>query len=154
MRIIAVLGVAAALALTACTPADEEPTAVQTSQSGKAASSSKAAPKPVPVKLTAKRIPFSKAEFGTGGPYACVKAVITNQTKKTLDVNPFFFSITGTDGEKRQAAVGAAEGEFDTLTLAPGEKASGVVCAETKVPAKTLTFSEAGVDEAARAEVG
>lgn len=152
------LALAAAVALTAaCTPVEEQPPAVQpaATEGGKAAAgkapSSKAAA--TPIKLTAKRVAYPKQEFATGGPYSCVKAVITNQKKSALDVNPFFFAITGTDGEKRKGEVGAAEGEFETLSLAPGEKASGVVCAETKVPAKLVTFSD-GLDEVARAEVG
>ena len=135
-----------------CTMPADEPTAVQPPESGDSASaSSKAA---VPVKLTAKRIAYQKAEFASGGPYSCAKVVVTNQTKSNLEINPFYFAITGVDGEKRQAAVGAATHEFDTLTLAPGEKASGTVCTETKVAPKVVTFTDPAFDEAARAEVG
>ena len=139
------------LALTGCA-IPEDPTPVQPAEKGNAGGEEgkKAAP---PIKLTAKRIPYRADEFASGGPYSCVKAVVTNQTKGNLEINPFFFAITGTDGEKRQAAVGAAKNEFDSLTLAPGEKASGTVCAETNVPAKTLTFTD-GLSEAARAQVG
>ena len=139
------------LALTGCVP--EEPTPVQPAEKGAAGGETegtkKAAP---PIKLTAKRIPYRPDEFATGGPYSCVKATVTNGTEGNLEINPFFFAITGTDGEKREAAVGAAKNEFDSLTLAPGEKASGTVCAETKVAAKVLTFTN-GFSEAARAQV-
>lgn len=149
--LIVALSIFLGIGLTACVP--EEPTPVQPAEQGDAAGKktkeSKAA-KP-PVKLTAKRTPYRADEFASGGPYSCVKAVVVNQTEGNIDVNPFDFSITGTDDEKREAAVGAAVGEFDSLTLAPGEKASGTVCAETKVPAKTLTFGLYG--ERARAQV-
>ena len=133
---------------TACVP--EEPTPVQPAQQGDAGGKKTKESKP-PVKLTAKRTPYRADEFASGGPYSCVKAVVVNQTEGNIEVNPFDFSVTGTDGEKREAAVGAAVNEFDSLTLAPGEKASGTVCAETKVPAKVLTFGLYG--EQARAAV-
>lgn len=149
-KLIALAAVLFGLTLTGCVP--EEPTPVQPAEKGAAGGetegSKKAAP---PIKLTAKRVPYRAAEFATGGPYSCVKATVTNGTEGNLDVNPYDFSITGTDGEKRQAEVGAAKGEFDALKLAPGEKASGTVCAETKVPAKVLTFGT--FDEQARAQV-
>jgi hypothetical protein len=138
--------VAAAVALAACAAPADKPTAVQ---SGTAESSS-AAPKTVPVVMTAKTTPFVRAEFGTGGPYSCAKVVITNHTTGNVEVNPFFFELTGTDNEKRKGEVGAAKGEFEDLTLAPGEKASGTVCAEASVPVKQVTFTD-GVSEIARA---
>jgi hypothetical protein len=147
--------VATAVALlSACEVPAEDPTAVQPPESAGPGKSKKPTKKAVPVKISAKRVPYPKEQFATGGPYSCAKVVVTNQTKSNLDVNPYFFAVTGVDGEKREAAVGAAKGEFDSLTLAPGEKASGVVCTETEVAPKTVTFSEAGIDEAARAEVG
>lgn len=150
-KLLTLLAVLLGLALTGCAiPA--EPTPVQPAEKGAAGGESKAAKKQAPpIKLTAKRIAYRAQEFATGGPYSCVKAVVVNGTEGNVDVNPYDFSITGTDGEKRQAAVGAAVKEFDALTLAPGEKASGTVCAETKVPAKTLTFGVLG--EQARAQV-
>lgn len=149
-KLLALLAVLLGLALTGCAiPA--EPTPVQPAEKGAAGGESKAAKKTPPIKLTAKRTPYRAQEFATGGPYSCVKAVVVNGTDGNIDVNPYDFSVTGTDGEKRQAVVGAAVKEFDALTLAPGEKASGTVCAETKVPAKTLTFGVLG--EQARAQV-
>jgi len=140
---------------TGCEAPTDEPTAVQPAESkgdkdGKGGET-KTAP---PVKLTAKRIAYKKAEFATGGPYTCARVVVTNQTDKNLEVNPYYFAITGADGEKREAAVGAAEDEFDSLTLAPGEKASGTVCVETDVAPKVVTFTNELFEEAARAEVG
>jgi len=153
MRAIVALVSAALLTLTACTVPAADPTAVQPAESS-AADEKSAAPKAAPpVKLTAKKVAYPKDEFASGGPYSCVKAVVTNGTKGNLDVNPFFFAITGVDDEKREASVGAAKDEFDSLTLAPGEKASGVVCTETDVAPKVVTFTD-GINETARAEVG
>lgn len=149
-KLIALAAVLLGLALTGCVPA--EPTPVQTPEKGAAGETKGGEEKAPPIKLTAKRTPYRADEFATGGPYSCVKAVVTNHTEGKLEINPFFFAITGTDGEKREAAVGAARHEFDSLTLAPGEKASGTVCAETKVPAKVLTFTD-GLSEQARAQV-
>lgn len=151
-RILLPLLAAAALVLAGCA-VPEGPTAVQPPEAGEPTGKSKAAKKAVPIKLTAKRTPYRAEQFATGGPYSCVRAVVTNQTQGNLQVNPYFFAITGTDGEKREAATGAAKREFHDITLAPGEKASGTVCAETKVPAKVLTFTD-GLSEAARAAVG
>ena len=130
-----------------------EPTPVQPAEQENAGgeNADEGAEKP-PVKLSAKRTPYKADEFASGGPYSCVKAVVTNQSQANVEINPFFFGITGTDGEKREAAVGAAANEFDSVTLAPGEKASGTVCSETTAPAKTITFTD-GLFEAARAEV-
>jgi hypothetical protein len=146
---------AAALFAAGCTMPADDPTAVQPPEAGDSAASTASSKAAVPVKLTAKRIAYQKEEFSSErGPFSCAKVTVTNQTKQNLDVNPFFFSITGTDGEKRQAKVGVAKHEFDSLTLAPGEKASGTVCTETSSPPKVVTFTDAGIGEAARAEVG
>lgn len=150
--IVAMVALLAGVLLAGACTVPQDPTPVQPAEQGAAeGSESEGAEKP-PVKLAAKRIPYKRDEFASGGPYTCVRAVVTNQSEGNVDVNPFFFAITGTDGEKREAAVGAAEDEFESLTLAPGEKASGTVCAETKVAPKVLTFTD-GLFEAARAEV-
>ena len=153
MKKIKVMVVALAGALLAGCAIPQDPTPVQPAEQGDAGGSKPEGKKATPpIKLTAKRTPYRADEFASGGPYSCVKAVVVNGTEGNLEINPFYFAITGTDGEKREAAVGAAKNEFDSLTLAPGEKASGTVCAETKVPAKTLTFTD-GLAEQARAQV-
>jgi hypothetical protein len=151
-KLITALTVLVGLATVACEPVAEDPAPVQGAgtKGGESGKTSKAAAPPI--KLTAKRIPYRAAEFATGGPYSCVKATIVNQTEGTLSVDAWSFAITGTDDVKRKAVVGAAVGEFDSLTLAPKEKASGTVCAETKVPAKTLAFTD-GLSGQARAAV-
>ena len=153
MRIRTIIVVAlAAVGLTACTYEGDEPTPVQPAESG-AASGGKPKKVDVPVKLTAKRIAYKKAEFATGGPYTCARVTVVNQSEGNVEVNQLYFAITGEDGEKRQAAVGAAKDEFDTLTLAPGEKATGTVCSETDSAPRVVTFTDPLFSEAARAEV-
>lgn len=122
-----------------------EPTAVQSAESRSPG---------IAIKLTAKRVPYPKARFAEGsGPFSCVKATITNQTKGNVQVNPLYFAITDTGGEKRNAELGVAEGQFEVLTLAPGERASGVVCTTSRMSAKVLTFTDAIHAELARAQV-
>lgn len=153
MKKLTVMVAILAGALLAGCAIPEDPTPVQPAEQGAGGSKSKGKKAAPPIKLTAKRIAYRADAYATGGPYSCVKAVVVNGTQGNVEVNPYFFAITGTDGEKRQAAVGVAKGEFDALTLAPGEKASGTVCAETKVAPKVLTFTD-GLSEAARAQVG
>jgi Domain of unknown function (DUF4352) len=152
MRTTLTLLAAAVLTLTGCSIPSEDPTAVQPAESGESGGElPKAAP---PVKLTATKTAFKKQEFVDAGPHTCARVTVTNNSKKNVEVNPFYFAVTGTDGEKRNAATGVARGEFDSLTLAPGEKASGTVCTETTSPPKVITFTDPTFAEAARAEVG
>lgn len=146
-----ILSVCATLGAAAC-EAPDEPTPVQPAESGKGGEG-KSKKVDVPVKLTAQRTPYKRDEFATGGPYTCARVTVVNQSKGNVEVNQFYFAITGEDGEKRQAAVGAAKDEFDTLTLAPGEKATGTVCSETESKPKVVTFTDPLFSEAARAEV-
>lgn len=153
-RIAALTAVFAALALTGCTP--EEPTPVQPAEQGAAGGESKSAsakPKTVPVQIKAKRAAFRPGPLNAGGAWTCVRATVTNNTAQNLDINPFFFELTDSGGQKRKAAVGEAEGEFDTMTLAPKEKASGLVCADGKFTPKTITFTKDGFGTNYRAEV-
>ncbi|MEV4670950.1 DUF4352 domain-containing protein [Actinomadura sp. NPDC049382] len=149
IALAAVLG----LALTGCAvPTEPEP--VQPAEKGAAGGeTTKATPKTVPVNLKAKRTAYEPGPISSGGKYTCVKVTVTNQTTKNLDINPFYFEVTDTGGTKRKAAVGEAEGEFDTMALAPKEKATGVVCAEGKFTPETVTFTKDGFGTNYRAQV-
>lgn len=108
------------------------------------------------VRISAKRSkakPFGDGVTVVGGPYTCVRAVVHNNTKTGLEVGPTYFYITGADGEKREISRGVSEDEFDSMTLAPGEKASGIACTETSSPPKFLTFVSVDMSELARTEV-
>jgi len=155
VRIRTIIVVAlAAVGLTACTYEGDEPTPVQPAESG-ASKGDKSATAKAPVKLTATRVKH-KAPEGlsvAGGPYSCVRVTVTSQSAKNVEINPWYFSVTGEDGVKRQGEVGVADDEFDALTIAPGERAVGVVCTETDSAPKIVTFTDPLFSEAARAEV-
>ncbi|GAA2145731.1 DUF4352 domain-containing protein [Actinomadura napierensis] len=148
MRIIAIAAVAV-LGLTACDPAAG--TTPETQTSTKAAGK----PKAVPIKLVAKRAHASKSVLSDGGALSCVKVTVTNQTKKSLAVNPLYFSITDAKGVKHSVdeAMGEYNGEIDATTLAPREKAVGLVCGKGRFVPKTLAMTNPLFSEAARAAV-
>jgi hypothetical protein len=143
----------AALSLTACNPADE-PTAVQPAKTG-AAASGKGAPKTVPIKLAAKRATADKSVLSQGGALSCARVTVTNRSTKNVEVNPLYFSLTDSGGTKHglDSALGEYEGQIDTTTLAPDEKATGLVCGKGKWTPKVVALTNELFTEAARAEV-
>ncbi|WP_339156071.1 DUF4352 domain-containing protein [Actinomadura luteofluorescens] len=152
-----ILGLAAVAVLTAGCNLEEDPVAVQSADSGKSAgkSSGAAKGKAFPIKLTAKRARASKSVLSDGGALSCVKVTVTNQTKKQLEVNPLYFSITDTKNTKHDSssALGEYEGQIDTTELAPGEKAAGLVCAKGAFRPKIVAMTNPLFSEAARAQV-
>jgi hypothetical protein len=84
-----------------------------------------------------------------------VKVTVNNQRKGQLAVNPLYFSITDTKGEKHDVAeaMGDYEGQVPTTSLAPGEKASGAVCARGDFTPKIVAMTDELLQEQARAEV-
>ncbi|WP_242906427.1 hypothetical protein [Actinomadura terrae] len=151
-KLAALVALAAALLLTGC-ETGTEPNAVQPAEAKGGKTSGKAKPKTVPVAIKAKRAAFRPGPLNDGGAFTCVKATVTNNTSKNLQVNPFFFELTDSGGEKRKASVGEAEGEFETMMLAPKEKASGLVCAEGRFAPKTITFTKDALGTNYRAQV-
>ncbi|WP_131740512.1 DUF4352 domain-containing protein [Actinomadura roseirufa] len=147
----ALLALLAPLALaTACDPASQ-PTAGQSG--GEAVAGQKKGP--VPIKLVAKRAAAAKSVLSDGGALSCVRVTVTNQTKKNLEVNPLYFSLTDTSDIKHDAslALGDYEGQIDTTSLAPKEKASGLVCSRGSFTPKTIAMTNPLFSEAARAQV-
>ncbi|MGI5326323.1 DUF4352 domain-containing protein [Actinomadura nitritigenes] len=158
MRIttIAALTGAAVLALAACDPAAGTTPETQTSGKSSVHATGKGkAAKRVPIKLVVKRATARKSVLSQGGALSCVKVTVTNQTKKPLEVNPLYFSITDTKGVKHTPddAMGEYEGEIDATTLAAGEKAVGMVCGKGHFTPKVLAMTNPLFSEAARAEV-
>jgi hypothetical protein len=148
-----------ALALTALTAAgcalpEEKPTAVQPAE--KASGKAKAKAKVTPIKLQAKRAKAKSSVLSTGGTLSCARVVVTNQSKKNVEVNPLYFSLTDTGGTKHDTteALAEYEGQVPTTTLAPGENAKGLVCAKGKFTPKIVAMTNPLFSEAARAEVG
>ncbi|MEV3921123.1 DUF4352 domain-containing protein [Actinomadura coerulea] len=152
-----IIGLAAVAVLTAGCNLEEDPVAVQSADPGKSAGKSSGATKrkTFPIKLTAKRAHASKSVLSEGGALSCVKVTVTNQTKKQLEVNPLYFSITDTKNTKHDSspALGEYEDQIATTELAPGEKATGLVCAKGSFRPKVLAMTNPLFDEAARAQV-
>jgi hypothetical protein len=153
MRAIAA-AVLTALTLTACTVPADEPTAVQPAESGQP--SEAATPKTFPIKLTATKATAKKSVLSDGGALSCAKVTVKNQTGKQVDVNPLYFSLVDTDGEKHDAgdALADYEDQIDATEIGPGEKVTGMVCAKGKFTPKVAVMTNPLFDEAARAEVG
>jgi hypothetical protein len=153
-KIIIAVGVAALL--SAGCEAAEDPVPVQSSGGAKAATGeTKKGGGKVPIKLVAKRARAKKSVLSDGGAISCVKVQVTNQTKKQVEVNPLYFSITDTSDTKHDAtsALGEYEGEIPTTSLAPGEKATGMICAKGRFQPKVIAMTNPLFSEAARAAV-
>lgn len=152
-----IIGLGAVAVLTAGCNLNQDPVTVQAADPGKSAAKSggAAGKKVFPIKLTARRAHAAKSVLSDGGALSCVKVTVTNQTKKQLDINPLYFSITDTDNTKHDStsALGQYEGQIDTTSLAPGEKATGVVCAKGNFRPKIVAMTNPLFSEAARAQV-
>ena len=155
MRAIVALVSAALLTLTACTVPAADPTAVQPAESS-AADEKSAAPKTFPIKLAATKATAKKSVLSDGGALSCAKVTVKNQTDKQADVNPLYFSLVDTSGEKHDAgdALADYEDQIDATEIGPGEKVTGMVCAKGKFTPKQVVMTNPLFDEAARAEVG
>ncbi|GAA4238695.1 hypothetical protein GCM10022254_55690 [Actinomadura meridiana] len=152
-----IISLGAVAVLTAGCNLEQDPVAVQSADPGKPAgkSGSPAKGKTFPIKLTAKRAHAKKSILSDGDALSCVKVTVTNQTKKQLEVNPLYFSITDTGNTKHDSssALGEYEGQIDTTSLAPGEKATGLVCAKGNFHPKIVAMTNPLFSEAARARV-
>ncbi|GAA1528219.1 hypothetical protein GCM10009678_07470 [Actinomadura kijaniata] len=153
-RLVAPATLVAALILATGCETGTEPVAVQPADKNAGNSNGKAG-KPVTVKLAAKKTTAKKSVLGEAGALSCVKVTVTNQRKKNLAVNPLYFSITDTKGQKHESseALAAYEGEMASTTLAPGEKATGVICGKGKFVPKIVAMTDELLQEQARAEV-
>ena len=156
--IVGLCALAAVTVLTAGCELEEDPVAVQSAgpdaSTGKDGGEAKGK-KTFPIKLTAKRARAKKSVLSDGGALSCVKVTVTNQTKKQLDVNPLYFSITDTGNTKHDSstALGDYDGQIATTELAPREKATGLVCAKGTFRPKIVAMTNPLFDEAARAQV-
>lgn len=154
-RIAVIVAAFLALALTGCEVPEEDPTPVQPAEkhaAAKGAESKKAKP---PIGLSAKRTTAKRSILSDGGALSCVKVTVRNQSKKVVNVNPLYFAITDTGGTKHDAssALGEYENQIETMEIAPGEKATGTVCAAGKFQPKTVSMTNELLSTAARAAV-
>lgn len=140
----------------ACEVPAEEPTPVQGGESSSKAEGgeTKKAAKP-PIGLKARATTAQPSALSSGGDLTCVKVVVTNNSKKVVNVNPLYFAITGTDGTKHDAstALGEYEGEIATMQIAPGENAKGKVCVKGKFKPAQVSMTNELLSTAARAKV-
>lgn len=152
-----IISIGAVAILTTGCDLDQDPVTVQSAGPGKSAGKSggAAGKKTFPIKLTARRAHASKSVLSDGGALSCVKVTVTNQTKKHVEINPLYFSITDTHNTKHDSgsALGDYEGQIDTTSLAPGEKATGLVCARGSFRPKVVAMTNPLFSEAARAQV-
>ncbi|WP_185899840.1 hypothetical protein [Streptomyces sp. WAC07061] len=105
------------------------------------------------VTLTASPTPFKPSVLAQSGDYTSVQVTIVNNSAKQVDVNVFYFEVTGDDGTRRQIELAAAEDQIDTVKLAKGEKATGTITVKGKITAKTVTFRNGFVGKSYTAPV-
>lgn len=105
-----------------------------------------------PISVVAKKAAF-KPSIIAQGDYTSVSVTITNNSKKTISVNPLFFAITDTAGTKHAAELAADEDQIDTVDLAPGENVTGAITGKGKFTAKTVTYTDGLIGESIRANV-
>jgi hypothetical protein len=134
----------------ASSPADDKPAEEATQKA--AEQPSKKAPEPA-VKIAAKKARFAGSILAEGSNYTSVLITVTNNSDETVDVNPLYFSITGTDGTKRTAELAVDENQIDTVDLAPGENISGTVTGKGKFTPKYVTYTDGILGDPMRADV-
>ncbi|MEV4683600.1 DUF4352 domain-containing protein [Streptomyces kurssanovii] len=78
---------------------------------------------------------------------------ITNNSDEKIDVNPLYFSITATDGSKHNAELGEDENQMDTMDLAPGEKATGVITGKGAFTPMYVTYTDGLFGDDVRGDV-
>ncbi|GLX23374.1 MULTISPECIES: DUF4352 domain-containing protein [Streptomyces] len=105
------------------------------------------------VTLTASPAPFRPSVLAQSGDYTSVQVTIVNNAAKQVDVNVFYFEVTGEDGTRRQIELAASEDQIDTVKLAKGEKATGTITVKGKITAKTVTFRNGFVGKSYTAPV-
>ncbi|WP_329521048.1 DUF4352 domain-containing protein [Spirillospora sp. NBC_01491] len=156
MRIrVIIIGLLAVLGFTSACNLEEEPTPVQPAEKGAAVKGNGGKKKATRIKLAAVRTAHKPGPLDTGGAFSCVRVTVVNQSAKNLEVNPMYFSLVDTGGTKHEIDITAAagNGQIDTTTLAPHEKAKGVVCGAGKFVPKIVAMTNPLFSEAARAEV-
>ncbi|MEJ8646013.1 DUF4352 domain-containing protein [Streptomyces sp. MS1.HAVA.3] len=104
------------------------------------------------VAVTAKKTAF-KASILAQGDYTSVSVTVTNNSGKTISVNPLYFAITDTNGTKHGAELAVDENQIDTVDLAPGENVTGVISGKGAFTAKTVTYTDGLIGDSVRADV-
>ncbi|MBT2440309.1 DUF4352 domain-containing protein [Streptomyces sp. ISL-36] len=134
------------------TTAAAEAPAAQPSKKAAAPPAEKPAEK-APVTVTAKKATFTPSILHDGGDFTSVTVTITNNSTEKISVNPLYFTITDSIGEKHQAQLGEDEKQIDTMDLAPGEKATGVITGEGSFTPKYVTYVDGMFGDGVRGNV-
>ncbi|GHB38717.1 hypothetical protein GCM10010347_05240 [Streptomyces cirratus] len=131
------------------------PAAAAASQPAKApeVQPSKAPEEKQSVTVTAQKTAFKASVLAQGDGYTSVSVTVTNNSTKSINVNPLYFTITDTNGTKHAAQLAADENQIDTVELAPGENITGAVTGKGSFTAKTVTYTDGLIGEAVRADV-
>lgn len=96
-----------------------------------------------PVEISGTSTAFTPSVLHNGGDFTSIKVTVKNNTDENIDVNPLYFSITDTKGSKHNTdALGEDKNQIDVVKLAPGENVTGVITAEGKFDAKTVTYTD------------
>ncbi|MFZ3495038.1 DUF4352 domain-containing protein [Streptomyces sp. 5.8] len=136
-------------------PAAQAPAPVSSSAPAKAPD---AAPSAKPEKksavvVVAKNTKFKKSILADGSNYTSLSVTITNNSAKTINVNPLYFTITDTNGTKHVSELAADENQIDTVDLAPGENITGTITGKGAFTAKTVTYTDGLIGDSVRANV-
>ncbi|MEV0965391.1 DUF4352 domain-containing protein [Streptomyces sp. NPDC049910] len=154
----ALLAVLTVLALPACGP-----TVAPDGGSAKATSSASAPNGPAseqptegdtPVELMAEKTDFTPTVLHDGSDYTSVLVTVSNNGDKEISVNPLRFSLTDTTGTKHTATLAVDKNQIDTVTLAPGENASGTITGKGDFTARYVTYTDGILGHPVRATVG
>ena len=67
---------------------------------------------------------------------------VENNSDEGIETNPLYFSIVADDGSKKDAGggLGMDEGQIDTFTLSPGQRAEGTVTVEGDITPTSAEF--------------
>lgn len=153
--ITTILALVAGVLLTGTACEIEEPAPVQGAEQPDGGEGSESPKKKAPIGLAAKRTQAKTSMLSTGDKLTCVRVTVSNRTDGNVEINPLYFSITASDGTKHDSstALGEYEGQIETMDIAPGEKARGVVCVKGDFRPKTVSMTSPLFDTAARAQV-
>ncbi|MEU4947697.1 DUF4352 domain-containing protein [Streptomyces lavendulae] len=137
-------------------PAPKAPVAAAPSEKNEGAPAAPSAKAPekkaAAITVTAQKTEFKPTIMGDGD-YTSVSVTVTNNSKKTISVNPLYFAITDTAGTKHAAELMADENQIDTVELAPGENVTGSVTGKGKWTAKSVTYTDGLIGDSVRADV-
>ncbi|MER5726920.1 DUF4352 domain-containing protein [Streptomyces sp. NPDC002138] len=138
---------------TAKPPAASQPANGVAPSKAPQAAPSKAAEKKAAVAVVGKKTAFAKSVIAQDGEYTSVSVTVTNNSSKSINVNPLYFAITDTNGSKHTAELGADENQIATVELAPGENVTGAITGKGAFTPKTVWYTDGLIGTAVRGDV-